>query len=114
LVICLLRVECRLAQGRKPHGAEAIEVLDIGPPQRVQDRGRAARASDIHIEPKEQGIAVRHRIDGALALANGFPARSDPPSATMTRPTLTAGDADAAVDRAASSQTGPPLPGARR
>jgi type II secretory ATPase GspE/PulE/Tfp pilus assembly ATPase PilB-like protein/8-oxo-dGTP pyrophosphatase MutT (NUDIX family) len=31
--------------------------------------GIAARASDIHIEPEEQGIAVRHRIDGVLALA---------------------------------------------
>ena len=31
--------------------------------------GIAARASDIHIEPEEQGIAIRHRIDGVLALA---------------------------------------------
>ena len=31
--------------------------------------GIAARASDIHIEPEEQGIAVRHRIDGVLAWA---------------------------------------------
>ncbi|MEP6492308.1 MAG: ATPase, T2SS/T4P/T4SS family [bacterium] len=31
--------------------------------------GIAARASDIHIEPEEQGIAVRHRVDGVLALA---------------------------------------------
>lgn len=31
--------------------------------------GIAARASDIHIEPEEQGVAVRHRVDGVLALA---------------------------------------------
>jgi type II secretory ATPase GspE/PulE/Tfp pilus assembly ATPase PilB-like protein/8-oxo-dGTP pyrophosphatase MutT (NUDIX family) len=35
--------------------------------------GIAARASDIHIEPEEQGIAVRHRIDGVLALARTMP-----------------------------------------
>ncbi len=28
--------------------------------------GIAGRASDIHIEPEEQGIAVRHRVDGVL------------------------------------------------
>src|SRR5262245_12513776 len=35
--------------------------------------GIAARASDIHIEPEEQGIGVRHRIDGVLALARTLP-----------------------------------------
>ncbi|HEY5061030.1 MAG TPA: ATPase, T2SS/T4P/T4SS family [Gemmatimonadaceae bacterium] len=35
--------------------------------------GIASRASDIHIEPEEQGIAVRHRIDGRLALARTLP-----------------------------------------
>jgi type II secretory ATPase GspE/PulE/Tfp pilus assembly ATPase PilB-like protein/8-oxo-dGTP pyrophosphatase MutT (NUDIX family) len=35
--------------------------------------GIAARASDIHIEPEEQGIAVRHRIDGVLAHARALP-----------------------------------------
>ena len=35
--------------------------------------GIAARASDIHIEPEEQGIAVRHRVDGLLALARRLP-----------------------------------------
>ena len=28
--------------------------------------GISSRASDIHIEPEEQGIAVRHRVDGVL------------------------------------------------
>jgi type II secretory ATPase GspE/PulE/Tfp pilus assembly ATPase PilB-like protein/8-oxo-dGTP pyrophosphatase MutT (NUDIX family) len=35
--------------------------------------GIAARASDIHIEPEEQGIAVRHRVDGLLTLARTLP-----------------------------------------
>ena len=35
--------------------------------------GIAGRASDIHIEPEEQGIAVRHRVDGLLALARTLP-----------------------------------------
>ncbi len=35
--------------------------------------GIASRASDIHIEPEEQGIAVRHRVDGILALVRTLP-----------------------------------------
>jgi type II secretory ATPase GspE/PulE/Tfp pilus assembly ATPase PilB-like protein/8-oxo-dGTP pyrophosphatase MutT (NUDIX family) len=35
--------------------------------------GIAGRASDIHIEPEEQGIAVRHRVDGVLSLARTLP-----------------------------------------
>lgn len=35
--------------------------------------GIALRASDIHIEPEEQGIAVRHRVDGLLSLARTLP-----------------------------------------
>lgn len=35
--------------------------------------GIAARASDIHIEPEEQGIVVRHRVDGVLAQARMLP-----------------------------------------
>jgi len=35
--------------------------------------GIAARASDIHIEAEEQGIAVRHRVDGVLAVVRRLP-----------------------------------------
>ena len=35
--------------------------------------GIGGRASDIHIEPEEQGIAVRHRVDGVLALVRTIP-----------------------------------------
>jgi type II secretory ATPase GspE/PulE/Tfp pilus assembly ATPase PilB-like protein len=41
--------------------------------------GIEAGASDIHIEPEEQGIAVRHRIDGVLRQARILP-RSLAPS----------------------------------
>jgi type II secretory ATPase GspE/PulE/Tfp pilus assembly ATPase PilB-like protein len=36
-------------------------------------QGIAARASDIHIEPEEQAIAVRHRVDGVLRQARTLP-----------------------------------------
>jgi type II secretory ATPase GspE/PulE/Tfp pilus assembly ATPase PilB-like protein len=35
--------------------------------------GIRAAASDIHLEPEEQGIAVRHRIDGVLRQARTLP-----------------------------------------
>ena len=35
--------------------------------------GIAARASDIHIEPEERGIVVRHRIDGVLRRVRTLP-----------------------------------------
>jgi type II secretory ATPase GspE/PulE/Tfp pilus assembly ATPase PilB-like protein len=41
--------------------ASAIQLVD-----QLLAEGIQAGASDIHIEPEEQGIAVRHRIDGVL------------------------------------------------
>ena len=35
--------------------------------------GIAERASDIHIEPEEQGIVVRHRVDGVIRVAQRLP-----------------------------------------
>ena len=35
--------------------------------------GIGGRASDIHIEPEEQGIAVRHRVDGVLGVVRVLP-----------------------------------------
>ena len=35
--------------------------------------GVAAGASDVHIEPEEQGVAVRHRIDGVLRHVRTLP-----------------------------------------
>jgi type II secretory ATPase GspE/PulE/Tfp pilus assembly ATPase PilB-like protein/8-oxo-dGTP pyrophosphatase MutT (NUDIX family) len=35
--------------------------------------GIGERASDIHIEPEEQGIVVRHRVDGVIRVARRLP-----------------------------------------
>jgi type II secretory ATPase GspE/PulE/Tfp pilus assembly ATPase PilB-like protein/8-oxo-dGTP pyrophosphatase MutT (NUDIX family) len=40
--------------------------------------GIASRASDIHIEAEEQGIAVRHRVDGVLAVVRRLPRSAGP------------------------------------
>jgi type II secretory ATPase GspE/PulE/Tfp pilus assembly ATPase PilB-like protein/8-oxo-dGTP pyrophosphatase MutT (NUDIX family) len=42
-------------------GESVIKLVD-----RLVATGIEARASDIHLEPEENGIAVRHRIDGLL------------------------------------------------
>ncbi|HEX7980181.1 MAG TPA: GspE/PulE family protein [Gemmatimonadaceae bacterium] len=50
------------ARERTPdESASAIQLVD-----QLLAEGIQAGASDIHIEPEEQGIAVRHRIDGVL------------------------------------------------
>ena len=47
--------------------------------------GIAARASDIHIEPEEQGIAVRHRVDGAARACENTTADPVGPAARLWR-----------------------------
>src|SRR5690242_6886590 len=49
-------------------GTSVIRLVD----QLLAD-GIQAGASDIHIEPEEQGIAVRHRVDGLLRHARTLP-----------------------------------------
>jgi type II secretory ATPase GspE/PulE/Tfp pilus assembly ATPase PilB-like protein/8-oxo-dGTP pyrophosphatase MutT (NUDIX family) len=52
-------------------GAETASVTRL-----VDDllaAGIAGRASDIHIEPEERGIVVRHRVDGVLKKARLLP-----------------------------------------
>jgi type II secretory ATPase GspE/PulE/Tfp pilus assembly ATPase PilB-like protein len=44
--------------------ASAIQLVD-----QLLAEGIQAGASDIHIEPEEEGIAVRHRVDGVLKQA---------------------------------------------
>ena len=58
--------------------SEEFDEMDIGSAERASDRpvirlvdhivaeGIQSRASDIHIEPEEAGVAVRYRIDGVL------------------------------------------------
>jgi type II secretory ATPase GspE/PulE/Tfp pilus assembly ATPase PilB-like protein len=41
--------------------------------QRLIDQGRAAGASDLHLQPAEQHIEICYRIDGVLQSAGSFP-----------------------------------------
>ena len=54
-------------------GTSVIRLVD----QLLAD-GIQAGASDIHIEPEEQGIAVRHRVDGLLRHARTLPRQVAP------------------------------------
>jgi type II secretory ATPase GspE/PulE/Tfp pilus assembly ATPase PilB-like protein len=54
-------------------GMSAIRLVD-----QLLAEGIQAGASDIHIEPEEQGIAVRHRVDGLLHHARTLPRRIAP------------------------------------
>ena len=49
-------------------GERVIDLVD-----RVVAGGILARASDIHLEPEENGIAVRYRVDGLLRLVMLLP-----------------------------------------
>jgi type II secretory ATPase GspE/PulE/Tfp pilus assembly ATPase PilB-like protein len=62
-----------LAAGSDP-GASIVRLVD-----QLLAEGISAGASDIHVEPEEQGIAVRHRIDGVLRQVRTLP-RSIAPS----------------------------------
>lgn len=45
-----------------------VRLVDL-----ILSEGVAARASDLHIEPEEKGIAVRYRIDGVLRKVMSIP-----------------------------------------
>jgi len=66
-----------IASGRESSGENAREDLDAEPVVRLVDRivssGIDQGASDIHLEPEEDGIAVRYRIDGLLRHAMVLP-----------------------------------------
>jgi type II secretory ATPase GspE/PulE/Tfp pilus assembly ATPase PilB-like protein/8-oxo-dGTP pyrophosphatase MutT (NUDIX family) len=49
------------ASGEEDQETNVVRILD-----RILADGVKARASDIHVEPEEQGIVVRHRLDGML------------------------------------------------
>jgi len=49
-------------------GATISRLLD-----RILGEGITSRASDIHVEPEEGGIAVRHRVDGVLRHVQTLP-----------------------------------------
>ena len=54
-------------------GTSVIRLVD-----QLLAEGIRAGASDIHIEPEEQGIAVRHRVDGLLRHARTLPRQIAP------------------------------------
>ena len=47
--------------------------------------GISGRASDIHIEPEEQGIVVRHRVDGVIRVARRLPRSMAPALASRIK-----------------------------
>ncbi len=55
-------------------GDTVIRLVD-----QILAEGIAAGASDLHLEPEEQGIAIRHRVDGVLRQVRTLP-RSVGPS----------------------------------
>ncbi|HUQ46280.1 MAG TPA: GspE/PulE family protein [Gemmatimonadaceae bacterium] len=70
-----------LAFGAEPAGEPGAEAGGSVIPlvDQLLAEGIRCRASDIHLEPEEQGIAVRHRIDGVLRQVRTLP-RSVAPS----------------------------------
>ncbi|MEO5567165.1 MAG: ATPase, T2SS/T4P/T4SS family [Gemmatimonadaceae bacterium] len=65
--------------GKEQHETHTARAEGIGVPSikaivdELLAEAIAARASDLHIEAEEQGLAVRHRIDGVLRLARNLP-----------------------------------------
>lgn len=66
-----LTLETETAPTSVPSSDDADTVTRLL--DRLLAEGIAAGASDIHVEPEEGGIAVRHRIDGVLRLVHTVP-----------------------------------------
>jgi type II secretory ATPase GspE/PulE/Tfp pilus assembly ATPase PilB-like protein/8-oxo-dGTP pyrophosphatase MutT (NUDIX family) len=71
-------VEVQLLAGEaESYDQEAVAGDDAPSISRLVDdllgAGISERASDIHIEPEEQGIVVRHRVDGVIRIARRLP-----------------------------------------
>jgi type II secretory ATPase GspE/PulE/Tfp pilus assembly ATPase PilB-like protein len=63
-----------LLAGLEPGAAQyAVEVVE-----RILGTGRALGASDLHLQPEAEGLALRFRIDGVLHPAGTFPASVAP------------------------------------
>jgi type II secretory ATPase GspE/PulE/Tfp pilus assembly ATPase PilB-like protein len=60
--------EAQPTDGMTDAGASTIRLVD-----QLLAEGIAAGASDIHLEPEEQGLAVRHRVDGVLRQVRTLP-----------------------------------------
>jgi type II secretory ATPase GspE/PulE/Tfp pilus assembly ATPase PilB-like protein len=62
------RVEAVVGAERGDAAGTAAQIAD-----EVYQRGIAAGATDIHIEPREDGVSVRYRIDGILRQGPSYP-----------------------------------------
>jgi len=66
-----------LASEPENYEHEAVLADDAPTISRLVDdllgSGISERASDIHIEPEEEGVVVRHRIDGVIRVARHLP-----------------------------------------
>src|SRR3954463_6278026 len=69
LDIQVLGKEQQESQPQQVEGAQTMVALV----DELLAEGIAARASDLHIEAEEQGLAVRHRVDGVLRLVRNLP-----------------------------------------
>jgi type II secretory ATPase GspE/PulE/Tfp pilus assembly ATPase PilB-like protein/8-oxo-dGTP pyrophosphatase MutT (NUDIX family) len=69
LDIQVLGKEQQEAQQPQVEGSQSMFALV----DELLAEGIAARASDVHIEAEEHGLAVRHRVDGVLRLARNLP-----------------------------------------
>jgi type II secretory ATPase GspE/PulE/Tfp pilus assembly ATPase PilB-like protein/8-oxo-dGTP pyrophosphatase MutT (NUDIX family) len=61
-------------------GGNVVRILD-----RLLAEGVRARASDLHVEPEEQGIVVRHRLDGVLRNVRVLPRSVAPALASRVK-----------------------------
>ncbi|HET9425092.1 MAG TPA: ATPase, T2SS/T4P/T4SS family [Gemmatimonadaceae bacterium] len=72
----LLDIQVLGKEQHEPHPAAADQTAGPSMVALVDEllvEAIGARASDIHIEAEEQGLAVRHRVDGVLRLARNLP-----------------------------------------
>ncbi|MBA3890087.1 MAG: Flp pilus assembly complex ATPase component TadA [Gemmatimonadaceae bacterium] len=61
-------------------GDDVMRLVD-----RLLSEGIRAGASDVHVEPEEQGVVVRHRIDGVLRDATTLPRDIGPALASRVK-----------------------------
>ena len=76
-----LTAEMEGAQTERPRdGDEVTRLVDV-----LLADGIRAGASDVHLEPEEQGIVVRHRIDGVLRDVRTLPKSVGPALASRVK-----------------------------
>jgi type IV pilus assembly protein PilB len=91
----MTEIQARLAEEYSPEAVPVAELTDAGNERSAPiiqlvnsliDTGFLRGASDIHLEPSEDGVLVRYRIDGDLVVANQLrPARLIQPLAARIK-----------------------------